>query len=99
MVTRADRHWEIGFPTQTSDFPMNNTLSLLTACCLLRGEQGVHQSVGQPVLVLLWRPPTLRHQHAVHIPAGKHPEDIARGFVAKPRAKTSRLAKEVDHAF
>ena len=52
-------------------------------------KQGTHQSIGQPVLVLLGRPPTLGYEHAVHISSSKHPKEIARGLVGKTRAKPS----------
>src|SRR6267142_4732034 len=52
-----------------------------------RTQQGVHESVGQPVLVFLRRPPTLPHQHPVHIPPGKHPEDIPGGLMIKSQSK------------
>src|SRR5206468_11342641 len=56
------------------------------------GQQGLHQGVGQPVLVFLRRPPALANQHPVHLPASKHPEDIPGGPVIKSRSKSSRVA-------
>jgi hypothetical protein len=60
-----------------------------------RSQQGVHEGVGQPILVFLRRLPTLAHQHPVYVPPGKHPEDIPSGSVIKPRSKPPASRREM----
>ena len=62
-------------------------------------QEGAHQRVGKPVLVFLGRPATPAHQHAVDIPARKHPENVPRRLVAKSRTKRTCVTKEGNHAF
>lgn len=58
----------------------------------------MNDNIGQPFLVLLRRPPTLPHQHAVHIPPSKHPEDIPGGLLIQSSSKHFRVAQRNDHS-
>jgi hypothetical protein len=62
-----------------------------------RNQQGALESVSQPVLIFLRGPTALTHQHPVHIPPRKHPEDIAGSCVIESRQKPCRVAKRDDH--
>lgn len=59
----------------------------------------MNEGVGQPVLIFLGRPPAFVDEHAIDVPSGESPEDIARRGVVEFGPEFTRIAQKSDGTF